>query len=317
MRADTVSARQIDRWIHANIGVLHENAGFTLTTLLGDAVAPHGGQIGLSSLVQIADLCHIQEQTIRTAVFRVGGDGYSSTRVGRRSDVGLSEDHGPHHNQCLYRVYAETNPKWAGQWEIVSISPTLVRETTQVSKLMRELKADGYGVLSDRTLIRPYLLPASKIGTKMVVSPEFRDALFVFLTQEAPTQASNIDELVSFAWNLDDLSGRYKSFLDRFEPLLDLLWGAKSMDPPNAFIARTCLIHDFRKLVMDSPTLPASLAAECDYFRRARYVVRELYDLLAHPSEAYVSQVLETSDGSRPGLRKWFYDRFGGITPLG
>lgn len=75
-------------------------------SLLGDALAPHGGAIWLGDLIELLAPIGINERLLRTSVFRLVAQGWlQSERHGRRSLYLLSE-HGLRHTaHASQRIY--------------------------------------------------------------------------------------------------------------------------------------------------------------------------------------------------------------------
>jgi phenylacetic acid degradation operon negative regulatory protein len=97
----------------------------------------------------------------------------------------------------------------------------------------------------------------------------------------------------------------------RYEPLGGALRGA--IPPEPAFLLRTLLIHDYRKLLLRDPELPDDLLPADWRGREARELCADLYRRVASPSEAYLGSMLQTADGARPPLSREFEMRFGGL----
>jgi len=79
------------------------------------------------------------------------------------------------------------------------------------------------------------------------------------------------------------------------------------------FLLRTLLIHDFRRILLRDPMLPAPLLPADWSGNAARTLTRNLYRLLKRPSEAFVMATLKTADGPLPEADPSFEERFGGL----
>src|SRR5262249_56362897 len=67
--------------------------------------------------------------------------------------------------------------------------------------------------------------------------------------------------LVAAGWDLGDLARRYRRFVDSFAAAENALHSRASgvLAPEAAFVIRTLLIHDYRKIHLKDPLLPPAL----------------------------------------------------------
>ena len=67
--------------------------------------------------------------------------------------------------------------------------------------------------------------------------------------------------MVQRAWDLNQLAQGYVEFLATYQPVLTEVrtMGRKSLDPITSFLARSLMIHDYRRLLLRDPELPAEL----------------------------------------------------------
>ena len=88
---------------------------------------------------------------------------------------------------------------------------------------------------------------------------------------------------------------------------------AHPVDPQAAFIVRTLLIHEYRRLHLRDPLLPARLLRADWPGTRAAELCRDVYACVFDPSEAYLSGVASQLDGKLPAPDASVMSRFGGI----
>ena len=119
--------------------------------------------------------------------------------------------------------------------------------------------------------------------------------------------------LVSLGWDLEDLGKRYQRFVRRFERVLKALHGARGLDPQACFIVRTLLIHEYRRLHLRDPLLPARLLTVDWPGAQAAALCRDIYAAVFAPSEAHLSRVATQLDGPLPAPDASVMQRFGGI----
>ncbi|MBE0507302.1 MAG: phenylacetic acid degradation operon negative regulatory protein PaaX, partial [Marinospirillum sp.] len=118
---------------------------------------------------------------------------------------------------------------------------------------------------------------------------------------------------VKESWNLDHLTERYRNFLNQFRPLWQELKIEDSLTPTECLIARTLLIHEYRKLLLRDPQLPDELLPGDWEGRSARQLCRNLYRLVYARAESHLDQILENASGPLPAPNASFYQRFGGL----
>ena len=120
--------------------------------------------------------------------------------------------------------------------------------------------------------------------------------------------------LVDLGWDLDDLGLRYRRFVKRFERVLAALEGCRrSRCSRPAFIVRTLLIHEYRRLHLRDPLLPPRLLRADWPGARAAALCRDIYARVFAPSEVYLSRVAAQLDGPLPAPDASVMQRFGGI----
>ena len=76
---------------------------------------------------------------------------------------------------------------------------------------------------------------------------------------------------------------------------------------------RTLLIHEYRKVVLRDPMLPASVLPSPWHGVKAYELCRALYAKIAAPAEQYIVTQLENQHGALPPARADFGRRFGGL----
>src|SRR5690606_20247130 len=86
-------------------------------SLLGDALACHGGAIWLGGIIELLEPLGINERLLRTSVFRLVAQGWlQAERHGRRSLYQLSEQGRRHTAHASQRIYDGPAADWAMRW---------------------------------------------------------------------------------------------------------------------------------------------------------------------------------------------------------
>jgi phenylacetic acid degradation operon negative regulatory protein len=85
------------------------------------------------------------------------------------------------------------------------------------------------------------------------------------------------------------------------------------LDPEIGFIVRTLLIHEYRRLHLRDPLLPARLLPADWPGLKAAELCRSIYARVFAASEAHLSAVAARIDGALPGADASILRRFGGF----
>ena len=81
------------------------------------------------------------------------------------------------------------------------------------------------------------------------------DGVFVVAAEGGPEAQA----IAAAAWKIAPIAASYRAFLDRFARLDAALATRKAFPGADALVARTLLIHDFRRIVLRDPALPRAL----------------------------------------------------------
>jgi phenylacetic acid degradation operon negative regulatory protein len=281
-----------------------------LITLFCDAVTQHGGEIWLGSLIRSLAPLGISERLVRTAVFRlVQDDWLVSRKEGRRSYYGLSPSGFNQYQRAARRIHTSRRPEWDGVWTLVI--PSFVDEDKR-EPLRKGLLWQGFGLLSPGV----YAMPSQdrKSLHELLNELDLRDSV-VIMTARAD-ESGNGDALrrqVMERWNLTELGEQYQSFLDRYQPVLRYLSGKGAPDPERAFLLRTLLIHDYRRILLRDPELPIDMLPNDWAGFDAHDLTAEIYKCIGAGSATWFSNTMENAAGSLPPAGAVFFRRYGGI----
>ena len=123
----------------------------------------------------------------------------------------------------------------------------------------------------------------------------------------------SIRRLAKSGWNIDDIDSRYASFVERFRPLIAAYGKSGAVKPQTAFLIRTLLIQEYRKVLLRDPQLPSELLPANWHGTAAYQLCRNLYLAVYQQADAYLSATMETADGQLPPPSRHFMQRFGGL----
>ncbi|MDH3620021.1 MAG: phenylacetic acid degradation operon negative regulatory protein PaaX [Gammaproteobacteria bacterium] len=283
-------------------------AGSLITTVFGDAIAPRGGTVWLGSLINAMSDFGISERLVRTSVFRLAKDGWlQSEQIGRRSYYSLTAEGRQRFEQATNRIYGEPVDHWDGNWCLLLLSAL---DTATKEAVRRECGWLGFGPLSANVLAHPAPEPAELGAAMRRLGVE--DTLVVMHGQTIRGDQA-MRALTRACWNLDDIDARYRDFVHRFRPVYKALSGKRQPSDKAAFLIRTLLIQEYRKVLLRDPWLPAELLPPGWHGATAYQLCRNLYRGVHAQADAFLDLVMETADGPLPPPSRSFAGRFGGL----
>lgn len=128
-------------------------------TIFSDVIVPQGNTLWLGSLVLAMRRFGLNARPIRTAVFRLGQDGWlAATPTGRRSYYRLTAAGRRQYAHATERIYARVAPAWDGAWTLVSVG---ILDAPARAELRRRLGWLGRGNLTSGVFAHPRAMPAT------------------------------------------------------------------------------------------------------------------------------------------------------------
>lgn len=283
-------------------------SGSLITTVFGDAIAPRGGSVWLGSLIKVMHDFGIGERLVRTAVFRLVQDGWlQSTQIGRRSYYSLSDDGKQRFEQATHKIYGAPVAAWDGEWCLLLLRDldAALRDSAR-----KELGWLGFGSLASNVLAHPApdMQDLDAVLRRLGIA-----ATTIVMRAETMRNQGSMRELVQSTWNLADIEQRYAGFVKRFRPLLSASARSGRVAPKTAFLVRTLLIQEYRKVLLRDPQLPAELLPAAWHGAAAYQLCRNLYRAVYAEADQYLTSAVATADGPLPPPNVQFLNRFGGL----
>lgn len=281
-----------------------------IITLYGDSIEPHGGTVWLGSLIKLLEPMGINERLIRTSIFRLTKEGWlSAEKVGRRSYYSLTGTGRRRFEKAFKRVYSSSVPAWDGSWCLVVLSQLSLDMRKQVRE---ELEWQGFGAIAPTVLAMPRGDRVDIMATLQELGA-LEDSI-LFETHSQDLLASKALRMqVRESWNIDELGEHYREFITLFRPLWQALRENEAVQPEDCFLARTLLVHEYRKLLLRDPQLPDELLPGDWEGRAARQLCQNIYRRIYAKAEQWLAVSLESADGPLPDAGESFYRRFGGL----
>lgn len=294
-------------------------AGSLIISVFGDAILPRGGRVWLGSLIRLLEPLELNERLVRTSVFRLAKEEWLRTEtVGRRADYVLTNSGRRRFEEASRHIYASHAPLWDRRWRLILAVGEF--DPKDRERLRRALFWQGFGALGADCFVHPSAdLTAAFDALVAEGLAEHLDRLMPLLAADSRAGLSANDaDLVRRAWNLDELAKAYAAFVATYLPILAELRRDQQAEvgSEEAFLLRTLLIHDYRRLLLRDPELPDVLLPVDWPGQKARLLCMELYRRLLPASERHLEQFLTLADGSNPALDPAYAERFPAADPL-
>jgi phenylacetic acid degradation operon negative regulatory protein len=176
-------------------------------------------------------------------------------------------------------------PAGAGPWTVLwhQIPENRRLERTRLGRRLRFL---GFGSVQDSL----WLSPHDHCTEVVDLVGELGVAEFATVFMASVRSGPGLPAMVSRAWDLSGLEGRYDAFCAEFDPYL-----SASLNDRDAFRIRTRMTHGFRAFAQLDPELPDELAPLSGPRRRAADIFEALYNGLAASSQRHFDAVARSS----------------------
>ena len=267
-------------------------ANSLIITVYGDAIAPHGGVAGLSSLIKLMEPFGLNARMVRTSVFRLSKEDWLSVeQVGRKSFYGLTQSGLRRIEHATHRIYDQANHQWQGDWNLVLLGDNAL-DKKQHAFLRSELLWQGYGLIAPGVLARP----DAEVKTLIEILDDAKATDKIVALKAQSLSAINhqpLMKLVRQCWNLEAVEHHYQYFLRQFTPILRLLKKSSALEAQDYFLARTILIHEYRRVMLRDPQLPPQLLPKNWHGGQARELAKNIYMLTLEGSEEHLISVLK------------------------
>lgn len=282
--------------------------GSLIITIFGDAIAPRGGAVTLGSLIALAQPFGLTERLVRTSVARLANEDWLvARREGRLSEYRLSAHGRSSFADATRRIYAAAPPPWNGAWTLVLLPPV---KAAVRDRLRQALEWLGFGQPTPGV----YAHPARSAGDAREQLSGLNGAARAIVLEARNDSPESDRQFAGAGWDLGDLAVRYRRLIGMFEPISNALKDSNTPSPATAFIIRTLLVHEYRKIHLRDPMLPASLLPP-DWIGATAYALcRELYGELFSAAEEHLSQVGVQLSGALPAADAETFKRFGGLS---
>jgi phenylacetic acid degradation operon negative regulatory protein len=268
-----------------------------VVTLLGTYVRPFARTVWSGGLVVLLGEFGFSDGAARAALTRlVRRDLIGRVRSGRLVHYRLTPRcerlliEGDGRIFTLGRLPAGAGP-WTVLWHQIPEHHRLER-----TRLGRRLRFLGFGSVQDSVWVAPHDHCTEVADLLSELGVAEWGTVFASSVRPGP----GLQALVSRAWDLSELAGRYETFCSEFSR-----YASESLGDQEAFMVRTRLMHTFRAFAQLDPELPDELARLSGARTRAADIFDALYTGLAAPSQrhfdAVTSSVAQAAGASTSG----------------
>ena len=299
-------------WIATFLAAEPPRSKSLVMTVIGDAIAPHGGRAWLGSLITLLAPFGVTDRLLRTSVFRLAQEGWLvANRDGRRSLYAIDGQALPRLERANRRIYAAPGLHWDGRWTFV-MAPNGSIDATLRALLRKELAWEGYAMLAPGVLAHP--APDQGSLQEILARTGAAGKVFICAATALPGAASRpLRELVDDGWDLRPEIASYGQFLTTFAPLLATLQQQGAPDPAASFAIRTLLIHAYRRVQLHDAMLPVELLPDPWPGSDAYALAGAIYRLVASRAEEHVMAQLGAEEPGAPAADAAYFSRFGGL----
>ncbi len=208
----------VRRWIDRRLAASPPRATSLIITVWGDAIAPHGGAVMLSGLIDLLEPFGINERLVRTSVFRLAREGWITAKpMGRRSLYRLTRAGARRFEQAYRRIYAAGEPAWDGDWELV-MGDGLTQDERKA--LRDELSWEGFGVLAPWVYARPSRPDSAMARITGALGVEDR-VLTLRAREDGTLGGQPLSSAVMRAWPIESVAAEYRRFLKSFGAVIE------------------------------------------------------------------------------------------------
>lgn len=277
-------------WLRDLLGTEPPRSKSLIVTFLGDALAPLGGGIWMGDLIGVAALFGLNERLVRTCVYRLAEEGWLEARKeGRRTRYLITPLGLRRIAHADRRIYDPPLQAWDGVWTLV-VPARAASDPPDRVELRKELEWEGFGQVVPGVFAHP---DADRAMLADILDRlRMRDSVAVLAANDLSTLGgAPLAQLVRGSWRFDELDAQYRHFIEQFEQARAEILRAPPA-PQHAFVARIWLIHQFRRVSLHDPHLPAPMMPAGWVGGHAYEVCSEIYRALWAPSEAYLHACL-------------------------
>ncbi|MCW8307654.1 PaaX family transcriptional regulator [Acidiphilium sp. PA] len=265
------------------------HTGSLIMTLMGDAIMPRGGTVALSTILDLCAGLDIGSGVVRTAVSRLAADGWLvASRQSRSSFYGIGPARRGEFVRAARHIFGPSRRPQVKQLSLILLEAGEAREP-----LRNRLTRLGFVAWQGVMIAPERPLPPSVAANVLAVTATATD--------------DTIMRLATKAWRLEGLAALYTDFIESFGPIAEI---AAAFTPRDAMLARTLIIHDYRRIMLRDPRLPVAFLPSPWIGAGARRLCAAIYAALRPASERWLDTNAITQWGNLPPADSSLAHRF-------
>lgn len=270
-------------------------AGSFIVTVYGDVILPRGRSVWIGNIIETCRIVEINESQTRTAISRLVEAGrLTGLRTGRRSFYHLTDAAATEFEAAAKAIHGPGSVTDDAPWTLVRVP------ADSAMTVLSALANQGFGAIGQTMALKPGDC-AAEIETTLGPGAT---GLVVFKALPTQVAIGGLKAMAADIWDFEGLATVYTDFAQRFGPLAAALEGGKPLDGAESLVARLLLVHEFRRIALRDPGLPASALPDGWPGVKARALFRACYDRLTPAAERHVHARFVDVDGplrKRPG----------------
>jgi len=253
-----------------------------IISLYGDAIVPRGGAVWLGTVQQFCAHLGIADGVVRTAMSRLAADGWlTRRRVGRHSFYALSARGQRTFRDASRHIYTPQPVRWHGAYDLMLVTATADRDS-----LRTRMATAGFGPLAPDM----WLAPAGQ-AQPAALPPH----LMLSLSGDDASQRA----VAMRVWPIAAMATAYTRFLKAFRPLQAAARSSRALSDLDALAARVLLVHEYRRIVLRDPILPAEILPRDWPGAEARALCADIYTRMIPGSERWLDAHALDDHGAR------------------
>lgn len=264
-------------WFEASVARLTasgtQRVWSVLVTIFGDLAQGEPDQISGALITRLTSAAGIKAEATRVALHRLRKEGWiESVRVGRNSVHRLTAFGRAQSAAAAPRIYARQTIR-PDSWHI------LVADSSEASRQE----------LADLMLTGDYIALNSATALAAGPAPDGTEELLVVQSDDV-----TVPGWLRERCGPEPLKESYDQLLEMLRFVRDHLPPEGVSDPIQRAVLRVLIVHNWRRIVLRNPELPASFLPQDWNGRACRDVVMELLDRLPRPGLGALEAPMET-----------------------
>ncbi|MBK0870404.1 PaaX family transcriptional regulator [Saccharopolyspora sp. HNM0986] len=223
-----------------------------LITVLGELVHPNEQPVWTSSLLYMLVGMGIEQRTARQAISRASASGWIiGHRQGREVRWELTENGKQLMDEGAKRVYSlhADSGSWDGNWLILLVTIPEAQRSMRKT-LYTALDWEGFGNPTPGVWVSPHIDRETQ-ARRVIDELDLKASTLAFIGKASDIGQTE-QEIVSLAWDLDEVTEKYEELLIRYS-------GLQPAQGDPLLFTHVKLVNEWQRFPFMDPQLPAEL----------------------------------------------------------